>query len=73
MHISISTRSGAGGLRRLPLLKYYDVLEWESEFPRMDAEKNTDYIKKFFKQNLLELNFLQKIPNGRISLSLSGV
>ncbi len=32
MHIFISTKNGASGLQQLLFLKYYNVLEWESEF-----------------------------------------
>ncbi len=48
---SISSRIGARGLQRLSLVKYYNVLEWESRFTLgLNAAKNTDYFKKFFKK-----------------------
>ncbi len=64
VHISISPRSGAMGLQRLPFLKYYNVLEWEKRFILwLNGAKNTYDIKK-----CLELNFLQKTQRS-ISLS----
>ncbi len=45
--MSISSRSGARGLERLPYLKYYDVLKWENRLTfRLNAAKNMDYMKK---------------------------
>ncbi len=54
--ISISPRSGAKGFERLPFLKYYDVMEWESRFTLgLNPGKNADYIKKCFKQKLFRI------------------
>ncbi len=47
--MSISTRSGARGLQKLPCFKYYNVLKWESRFTLGYAVKITDYIEKCFK------------------------
>ncbi len=56
--VSISPRCGAGRLQRLPLLKYYDVLEWESRFAlQLNTKKSTDYIIKYFKQKLFKIKF----------------
>ncbi len=45
--MSISPSSGARGLERLICLKYYTVQKWESRFTfRLNAAKNTHYIKK---------------------------
>ncbi len=42
--------SEANGFQRLPSLKYYDALKWESIFTlELDAAKITDYIKKRIK------------------------
>ncbi len=47
--MSTSSRSGARGLKRLPSLKYYNVLKWEIKFTLgLNADKITDYIKKLF-------------------------
>ncbi len=49
-HISVSLRSGAKGIQRLPFLKYYNVLEWESRFVLgPNTAGNMDYIKKSLK------------------------
>ncbi len=62
MHISISPGSGAWDLQRLPFLKYYNVLEWESRFTfGLNAAKNTDYIKISFKQKVFRIKFPTKI------------
>ncbi len=48
--MSISPQSEARGLERLPFLKYYYVLKWESKFTLgLNTVKNTYYIKKCFK------------------------
>ncbi len=58
MHFSFSNRSGGNGPQRLPFLKYYNVPKWESRFTVvMNAAKNKDYIKQFFKQKLLRIKF----------------
>ncbi len=50
VHTSISPRSVARGLQRLPFLRYYNVLKWGSRFTLgLNAAKITDYIKKLFK------------------------
>ncbi len=50
MHMSFTPRSRGRGVQRLPFLKCYDVLEWESRFTLgLNNEKNTDYIKNYFK------------------------
>ncbi len=42
----------------LSFLKYYNTLEWESRFPLgLNVGKNTDYIKKSFKQKLFKIKF----------------
>ncbi len=61
MHFSVSSRSVARGLQRLPFLKHYTILEWESRFILgLKAVKCTDYIKKYFKQQLSKIRFLTK-------------
>ncbi len=48
--MSISAQSGAWGRGRLPYLKYYNVPKQENRFTlRLNAAKNTDYMKKSFK------------------------
>ncbi len=48
--MSISPMSGARGLQRLSSLKYYNVLKWEKRFTlKLDAAKNTHFLKKDFK------------------------
>ncbi len=48
-------------LQRLPLLKYYDVLEWESRFAsELNAAKKPHYIKKYFKQTLFKVRLPAK-------------
>ncbi len=48
--MSISPKSGARGLERLPCFKYYNVLEQESTFTLgLNITEITDYIKKRFK------------------------
>ncbi len=50
-----------GGLQRLPYLKYYNVLKWESKFTfGLNTAKNTHYIKKSFKLKLLNIKFCTK-------------
>ncbi len=54
-HMSISCRSKARGLLRLPCLKQYNVLKWESRFTlRLSAAKNMDNIKKMHLTKILE-------------------
>ncbi len=49
-HISISFRSGPGGLQRFPFLISYNVLEGGSRFTLgLNAANNMDYIGKCFK------------------------
>ncbi len=56
LYQSISSRSGARKLQRLPWLKYYHVLKQESRFILgPNAAKNTDYIEKHFKQKLFRI------------------
>ncbi len=48
--MSISPRSGARGLERLPCLKQYNVLKQENRLTLgLNAAKGTDYMKKSFK------------------------
>ncbi len=48
--MSIPHRSGDTGLKRLPFLKYYDVLKRENGFTcGLNTAKIIDYIKKLFK------------------------
>ncbi len=59
--MSISGRSGARGLQRLICLKYYDVLKQEIRFTlRLNAVKNTRYIKNCFELKLLMIVSLMK-------------
>ncbi len=72
-HISISLRSGAWKLQRLPYLKY-NVLEWESRFTSgLNAAESTDYIKKYFEQKSFRIKFPIKKLTLHISLSSPGV
>ncbi len=46
--MSIFPMSRGKGLQRLPCLKYYNVLKWESRFTLgLDAAKIIGYIEKF--------------------------
>ncbi len=48
-------------LQRLPFLKYFNVLEWEGRFTLgLNAEENTNYLKKSFKQKLFRIKFPAK-------------
>ncbi len=59
--MSTSLQSGARGLKRLPCLKYYYVLKWESRSTLgLNAAKIIDYKKNVSNKNCSELNFLQK-------------
>ncbi len=50
--ISIFPRSGARGLERLPSLKYYNVLKWESRFTLgLNDAESAHYIKKCSNKN----------------------
>ncbi len=43
----ISPQSGALRLQILPCMKYYNVLKWKNRLTlRLNAAKNTDYMKK---------------------------
>ncbi len=45
----------------MPFFKYYNVLEWKNRFTLMlNAAKNIDYIKLFFKQKLFRIKFPTK-------------
>ncbi len=58
----------------MSFLKYYNVLELENGFTLdMDAEKNTNYIKIFFKKKIAHYLISYKKLDGRISLSSPGV
>ncbi len=49
------------GLERLPYFKYYNVLKRESRFAfRLNAAKNTNYIRKCSKLKLLSIKFPTK-------------
>ncbi len=48
--MSVFPRSGATGLQKLSSLIYYNVLKREMRFTlKLDAAKNTHYIKTCFK------------------------
>ncbi len=54
----------------VPKIAMFEIVEWESRFIlRINAVKNTDYIKK---HSCLKFNFLQKL-SGHICLPISGV
>ncbi len=60
-HMSISLRNGARRLERLIWLKYYYVQKQQIIFTlRLNAAKNTNFIKKASSKSCLELNSLQK-------------
>ncbi len=59
VHISISFRKGGKRLRRLPFLKYYNVLEWESRFT-LGLNTAKKKIKKSFKKKLFRIKFPPK-------------
>lgn len=47
----------------------YNVLEWESKwYLRLNASKNTDYIKTCFKQKIFKIKPPTKKLNGSMSL-----
>ncbi len=47
LHVYLSHWSGARGHQRLPTLKYYNLLKWESRFTLgINIVKNTNYIRK---------------------------
>ncbi len=55
--MSISPKSGARGLERLPYLKYYDVLKWENRLTLgINTAKSTDYMKKASNKSCWEFN-----------------
>ncbi len=63
--MSISPRSGAWALWRLPSLKYNNVPKRESRFTLgLDAAKNTRYIKKMLQIKLLNIKFRLKKSAG---------
>ncbi len=63
--MSISPRSGARGLERLPPLKHYNTLKQNSTFTlELKTAKNTHYIKIALKLKLLSIKFLTKKSNG---------
>ncbi len=65
----ISPRSETRRFQKLPFLIYYNVLELESRFTlRMNAAKNIDTIKKWFKQ-LFRIKFPTKTRWTHISIS----
>ncbi len=59
---------------RLTCLKYYNEMKWESRFTLgLNAAKNTDYIKKHFKEKLLKMKFPTKNHEDAQGLSPPGV
>ncbi len=57
----ISCRSWARGLQRSICLKFYNVQKWGIRFTlSLNAAKNTDYMKKCFKQKLSRIKFSKK-------------
>ncbi len=49
-YMSISSRSGARGLKRLSCFKYYNEMRWKSKFASvLHAAKITTYFKTCFK------------------------
>ncbi len=67
-HMSLSSRSGARGLERLPWLKYYNVMKWESRFTlRLNTAQIFIISKKASNKNCPELNFLHKTQWKHIS------
>ncbi len=48
--MSVFPKNGARGLQRLSSLKHYNILKREKRFTlKLDAAKNTHYIKKCYK------------------------
>ncbi len=71
--MSSSSRSGARGLERLILLKYYNAPKWQIIFTLgLNAAKNNDFMEKSFNKSCLEL-IPDKKSSGRIHLFPLGV
>ncbi len=73
-HMSISPCSGARGLERFTLLKYYIVQKWQITFNLgLNAAENTCHIQKSFKWKWFRIKFRKKKIHERICLSPFGV
>ncbi len=67
----ISPRSGARAVQRLPSLKCYNVLQWETRFTlRLYAARSNEDIKNASNKNCSELNLLRKSQQTYIFISL---
>ncbi len=71
VHMSISPKRGVKDLQRLISFKCYKVLKWESRFTLgLNAAKNTDYIKKSFKEKLFWIKFsIKNLVSAYVYLS----
>ncbi len=68
--MSVSSRSGATGLERLPRFKY-NVLKWDSAFTvRLNAANITDKIKKCFTSFGVSNKHLRRFRLTRFSPSV---
>ncbi len=62
------------GLQRLPILNYFNAMEWEGRFAvRLKATKNTEDFKKCFKEKLFRIKFPTKNSLNAYLLSPSEV
>ncbi len=69
--MSISPRCGAGRLKRLIWLKYYNVQKRQITFTLgLNTVKNTAYMEKASSKSCIELNSLQKSQWAQMSTSL---
>ncbi len=69
-HISICPRKGTIGLQKLSFLKHYNVQKSERRFVLgLNADKNTNNLKKGSNKNCSEFNFLKKNHFVRMSIS----
>ncbi len=63
--MSISPRSGARVLQRLPCLKYYNVPKWKNRFNwGLNAAKITDDIKKMLQTKIIILGNFGSIESS---------
>ncbi len=70
VHMSVSSQSGARGIKRLTWLKYVIVLKCQITFNlRLNTAKNTHHTKKASIKSSSELNFVQKSPRAHMFIS----
>ncbi len=72
--MSISLRVGARRLQKLPSLKYYNVLKWESKFTlRLNSAQNKHYFKKMLQIKVVRKSISYIKLRECICLSPTGV